>query len=79
MTESWTVTVNRHVCVRTGLCAATAPGELELDETGQGRAVTDPLAASPELRDAAESCPVEAITITDAATGTSVFPPPSGG
>jgi ferredoxin len=77
MTDRWKVTVDRQVCVRTGLCAATAPAEFELDDSGQGRAAADPLAASAAVRDVAESCPVEAITITDAATGEPVFPPQS--
>lgn len=78
MTDRWTVTVDRLVCVRTGLCAATAPAEFDLDEDGQGHATADTLPASPTVREAAESCPVEAITITDADTGEHVFPPPSG-
>ncbi|GAA2443918.1 hypothetical protein GCM10010191_70710 [Actinomadura vinacea] len=74
MTDRWTVTFDRHLCVGTGLCAATAPGELDLDERGKGRATAEPLPASEAVLDAAESCPVEAITITDTDTGRRVFP-----
>ncbi|NUU21531.1 MAG: ferredoxin [Streptomycetaceae bacterium] len=75
MTDRWKASVDRHVCVRTGLCAATAPGEFDLDESGQGRAKADSVPTSQTVRDAAESCPVEAITLTDATTGERVFPP----
>jgi ferredoxin len=75
MTDRWKVTVDRHVCVRTGLCTATAAGEFEFDERGQGRARAETLPASQAVRDAAESCPVEAISIANADTGERVFPP----
>lgn len=75
MTERWHAKVDRHVCVRTGLCAATAPDEFDLDDNGQGRAAGGSLPASQTLRDAAESCPVEAITLSNADSGERVFPP----
>lgn len=75
MTDHWKATVDQRVCVRTGLCAATAPGAFDLDERGRGRATADVLPATQTLRDAAESCPVEAILLDDAASGERVFPP----
>ncbi|MGW1024775.1 ferredoxin [Streptomyces sp. NPDC002577] len=75
MTERWTVTVDQRVCVRTGLCAASAPEEFELDEHGQGRARAETLPASDAVLEVAESCPIEAISITAADTGERVFPP----
>lgn len=77
MTERWNAAVDPHTCVRTGLCAATAPGEFDLDDSGQGRAAPGSLPATQSVREAAESCPVEAITLTDAATGARIFPPQS--
>ncbi|MET8212884.1 ferredoxin [Streptomyces sp. NPDC005373] len=76
MTDRWKVTVDPRVCVRTGLCAASAPKEFQLDERGQGRATADVLPASEEVLEVAESCPIEAISITDAETAELVFPPP---
>ncbi|GHB60064.1 hypothetical protein GCM10010306_062040 [Streptomyces umbrinus] len=75
MTDRWKVTVDPRMCVRTGLCAASAPKEFELDERGQGRAKADTLPASEEVLEVAESCPIEAISIADADTGEAVFPP----
>lgn len=75
MGNRWKVTVDPRVCVRTGLCAASAPTEFELDEQGQGRATSETLPASEEVLEVAESCPIEAISIVDADTGEVVFPP----
>lgn len=75
MTDRWKAEVDRHVCVRTGLCAATAPGEFDLDERGQGRAMSETLPSTDAVLEIAESCPVEAITLTDPATGSRIFPP----
>ncbi|MEV7737288.1 ferredoxin [Streptomyces sp. NPDC088921] len=76
MTEHWRVKVDPRMCVRTGLCAASAPQEFQLDErTGQGRATAEVLPASEEVLEVAESCPIEAISIADAESGKAVFPP----
>ncbi|MEU6142720.1 ferredoxin [Streptomyces sp. NPDC047081] len=77
MTDHWTVTVDKRVCVRTGLCAASAPEEFELDESGQGRARSETLPASETVLEVAESCPIEAIGIKHAKTGERIFPPES--
>lgn len=75
MTDRWRVSVDPRSCVRTGLCAASAPKEFTLDERGQGRATSDTLPASDEILEVAESCPIEAISIADAHTGEAIFPP----
>ncbi|MFI6253907.1 ferredoxin [Streptomyces sp. NPDC051016] len=75
MTERWTVYVDKRACVRTGLCAASAPEEFELDESGQGRARSETLPASELVLEVAESCPIEAICITKAENGERIFPP----
>ncbi|MGW3451514.1 ferredoxin [Streptomyces sp. NPDC001076] len=75
MTERWTVSVDKRVCVRTGLCAASAPEEFDLDEDGQGHARSATLPASEEVLEVAESCPIEAIGIKNADSGERVFPP----
>ncbi|MFJ9173979.1 ferredoxin [Streptomyces sp. NPDC102360] len=77
MGDSWKVTVDPRSCVRTGLCAASAPKEFRLDENGQGRATADTLPASEEVLEVAESCPMEAITVVVAGTDEAVFPPDS--
>ncbi|MFF0081787.1 ferredoxin [Streptomyces canus] len=77
MGESWKVTVDPRVCVRTGLCVASAPKEFGFDEQGQGRAISETVSASEEVLEVAESCPIEAISLADAESGEPVFPPES--
>lgn len=68
------VTVNQAVCVGNASCVGTAPGVFALDENRQST-VVDPEGASWErILEAAENCPVAAISLKDAATGDSVFP-----
>ncbi|MGW3291828.1 ferredoxin [Streptomyces sp. NPDC001002] len=74
-TARWNVAVDKRACVRTGLCAASAPEQFELDENGQGRARSATLPASEQVLEVAESCPIEAIGITIADSGERVFPP----
>ncbi|GAA2741844.1 MULTISPECIES: ferredoxin [Kitasatospora] len=68
------VEVDRIRCVGTGLCAATAPDALELGADGRARALRAIAADSEELTEAAEMCPVEAISVRSAATGEQVAP-----
>ena len=66
---TWRVTVDAGSCISSGMCLATAPGRFRFDESQHSRpvrAVTEP---DDEIRDAAAFCPVEAIHLTDAATG----------
>ncbi|MFH8343578.1 ferredoxin [Streptomyces sp. NPDC018045] len=71
----WHVAVDRGVCIGSGMCAATAPGGFELDSARQSHPVRPECEASDDVLAAAENCPVEAITVTLAATGEAVFPP----
>ena len=55
------------------MCTATAPDHFTLD--GATATVVQPNAEpADEVRDAAESCPVEAISVREAATGELVAP-----
>ncbi|GAA0493696.1 ferredoxin [Streptomyces stramineus] len=75
MGERWRVEVDRGVCVGSGLCAGTAPGAFRLDTARQSHP-TDPEAeASGAVLAAAESCPVEAITVRALDSGAAIFPP----
>ncbi|MEU9128497.1 ferredoxin [Kitasatospora sp. NPDC048540] len=68
------VTVDRHRCVGTGLCAATAPDDLTLGTDGRALPRRPSTALSEELAEAAEMCPVEAIAVLRPATGEQVAP-----
>jgi ferredoxin len=63
------VTVDRDRCVGSTLCVQFAPGAFVLDEKKQA-VVADLDAVSEEtLRNAAEQCPLMAITIENTETG----------
>ncbi|MEV6013836.1 ferredoxin [Streptomyces sp. NPDC051976] len=74
--DRWHVDVDRSVCIGSGLCAGSAPGAFVLDGVPrQSRPVDRDAVAAESLLAAAESCPVEAITLTVHGSGEPVFPP----
>ncbi|MER6914298.1 ferredoxin [Streptomyces sp. NPDC000594] len=75
MGDRWHIEVDRGVCIASGMCAGTAPDGFRLDEARQAHPSAADTDASEALLDAAENCPVEAITITLAGSGVPVFPP----
>ncbi|RKE16966.1 ferredoxin [Streptomyces sp. TLI_171] len=68
------VTVDQVRCIGSGLCARTAPQDLLLAANGRATPARSSTEGSPELTEAAEMCPVEAIAVRDAATGELVAP-----
>jgi ferredoxin len=65
----WTVSVDKNVCISSAMCVALAPGRFVLDEqqrSGPAEAQIDP---DELVRDAAASCPSQAISLVDADTG----------
>ncbi|MFE7118535.1 ferredoxin [Streptomyces sp. NPDC057654] len=75
MCDRWHVEVDRGVCIGSGMCVSTAPEAFRLDAARQSHPVTAERDASESVLAAAESCPVEAITITELPSGEAVFPP----
>jgi ferredoxin len=69
----WRIEVDRLVCAGTGLCLGTAHGRMRLDG-GRARPVEDVITPDDAVTDAAETCPMEAITVRDAATGEVLAP-----
>ena len=66
---TWRVRIDTELCISSGMCLGTAPGRFRFDKSGQTtpvRALIDP---DDQVRDAAASCPVEAIRLTDPDTG----------
>ncbi|MFB6892365.1 ferredoxin [Kitasatospora sp. NPDC056327] len=74
------VQVDRDRCIGSGMCASTAPGSLTLGADGLARplreqptgAAGEPL--TPELADAVDFCPVEALTLYGARDGRRISP-----
>ena len=68
------VRVDHNVCVGNAMCETFAPHVFRLNDNRQSEAV-DPTGDSEEkILEAAENCPVSAITVEDAETGEQLFP-----
>ena len=61
-------------CISSGYCRNFAPDVFGAKEDKKSYVLTNPVVESERLLEAFESCPVEAITATDAQTGEEVFP-----
>jgi ferredoxin len=66
--ETWTVTVSA-ACIGSGSCTGIAPDRFELGPDGRSHPRAEAVPADPRVLDAAACCPVEAISLVDAATG----------
>lgn len=75
MGDRWRVEVDRSLCIGSGMCVVTAPGGFALDTARQSHPTAPESDADEKVLEAAEGCPVEAITITLAHSGETVFPP----
>ncbi|MFD5697938.1 ferredoxin [Streptomyces lasiicapitis] len=75
MGDRWHVEVDRSVCIGSGMCVNTAPDGFALDSARQSHPTRPETDAAEKVLEAAESCPVEAITITLLGSGEVVFPP----
>ena len=65
----WKISVDKSLCIGSAMCIAIAPDRFVLDKqqrSGPAEAETDP---DELVRDAAASCPSEAISLVDADTG----------
>ena len=65
----WKVCVDKRVCISSAMCVAIAPGRFVLDERRRSGPVEAGIDPDELVRDAAASCPSEAISLVDADTG----------
>ena len=74
MARKLRIRVDHNVCVGNQMCETFAPNVFHMDDNRQSVPV-DP-AGDPEAQvmEAAENCPVGAITVEDAETGEQLFP-----
>ncbi|KAA0932001.1 MULTISPECIES: ferredoxin [Streptomyces] len=75
MGDRWHVEVDRSVCIGSAQCTHLAPAAFRLDAAMQSHAREPEGEADEKVLEAAEGCPVEAITITLVGSGEAVFPP----
>jgi ferredoxin len=62
--DRWRITVDRSVCVGSGMCTAIAPQHFRLDQN-RSRPLREVAEPDQAVLDAAESCPTEAISVRD--------------
>lgn len=72
---SWLVEVDGDTCIGSGMCVGTASEHFELRD-GISCPLHTEVDPSDDVVDAAESCPVEAITVRDAESGAVLAPEP---
>jgi ferredoxin len=73
--EKWRVEIDGGLCIGSGGCVLRDPVSFELDAARQSCVRHELLTPTAQLMDAAENCPVEAISIREAVGGRVVFPP----
>ncbi|ABP55211.1 hypothetical protein Strop_2769 [Salinispora tropica CNB-440] len=73
MDTRWTVTVDREACIGTGVCAGAAPRQIEI-RAGKASVLASESAPDEAVIDAADMCPMSAITVRDAASGALLAP-----
>lgn len=61
-------------CISSGYCRNALPDVFGAKEDRKSFVKSNPVPDSPELREAFDQCPVEAISARDAETGEEVFP-----
>ncbi|MFI6349944.1 ferredoxin [Streptomyces sp. NPDC050560] len=71
--SDWTVAVDRTVCIGASVCANYAPNLFEL-KAGKSTPRVSATEADKAVLDAAETCPVSAITVHDSGTGALLAP-----
>jgi ferredoxin len=68
------ITVDHNKCVGSTTCINTAQATFALDESGKSSVVNPQGDSEAIILEAAESCPVGAITVEDVETGERLFP-----
>ncbi|MFF5263502.1 ferredoxin [Actinomadura viridis] len=70
---TWLIEVEGGTCIGSGICAGTAPDHFAV-ENGTSRPTRRRTEPAERVLDAAESCPVEAITVRVEETGEVIAP-----
>ncbi len=74
MARKLLVSVDHNLCVGNSMCETTAPKVFVLNDDRQSEAVNPDGDTEENILEAAENCPVSAITVVDAETGEQLFP-----
>jgi ferredoxin len=74
LSAQWKLTVDRVVCIGSGLCAGTAYRYFRLGPDRKSHPIFSLIEPDQEVLDAAIACPVEAITVIESGSERSLFP-----
>lgn len=74
MVRKLRILIDHNVCVGTAMCTTIAPDVFQLNEERQSEAVNSAGDTEERILEAAENCPVSAITVEDAESGEQLFP-----
>ena len=74
MARKLRVSVDHNICVGNSMCETIAPKVFVLNDDRQSEAVNPDGDTEENILEAAENCPVSAITVVDAETGEKLFP-----
>ena len=74
MARKLRISVDHNLCVGNAMCETYAPKVFVLNDDRQSEAVDPEGDTEENILEAAENCPVSAITVVDAETGEKLFP-----
>jgi ferredoxin len=74
MARKLRVRVDHLLCVGNAMCETFAPNVFRLNDDRQSEAVNPAGDSEEKILEAAENCPMSAITVEDAETGEQLFP-----
>ena len=74
MTDNWRVEVEPDACIGSGICRSLAPQLFVLGDDRVSRPARDLVGEDLTVADAANCCPVQAILVTEVATGRLIAP-----
>ena len=74
MARKLKVSVDHDICVGNAMCITISPDVFSLNDDRQSEAVNQDGDTMEKILEAAENCPVSAITVEDEQTGERLFP-----
>ena len=74
MARKLRIRVDHNVCVGNQMCETFAPKVFRINDNRQSEALDPAGDSEQQILEAAENCPVSAITVEDADTGERLFP-----